>query len=182
MFSSSAFYKRHPWYIKFVFPHTLWIFESKETFRITLDKWLSSMVDFVPHGISCNLWRRFWLSQLGQEGVCTIDILGMEPGTGLNILQSTGRSSAQPPTEEFPAQEVNSVNIEKLKVAQSCWTLCHPMDCTVHWILQARILEWVAFLFSKGSSQPRDGTQVSHVAGGFYTIWATRKAQQYWSG
>ena len=56
------------------------------------------------------------------------------------------------------------------------------MDCTVHWILQARILEWVAFLFSKGSSQSRDGTQVSRVAGGFFTIWATRKAQQYWSG
>ena len=41
------------------------------------------------------------------------------------------------------------------------------MDCIVHGILQARILEWVAFPFSRGSSQPRDGTQVSHIAGGF---------------
>ena len=49
----------------------------------------------------------------------------------------------------------------KVKVAQSCPTLCHPMDCIVHGILQARILEWVAFPFSRGSSQPRDRTQVS---------------------
>ena len=44
----------------------------------------------------------------------------------------------------------------KVKVAQPCLTLCHPVDYTVHGILQARILEWVAFPFSRGSSQPRD--------------------------
>ena len=43
-----------------------------------------------------------------------------------------------------------------MKVAQSCLTLCDPMDSMVHRILQARILEWVAFPFSRGSSQPRD--------------------------
>ena len=48
-----------------------------------------------------------------------------------------------------------------MKVAQSCLTLCNPMDYTVHGILQARILEWVAFSFSRGSSQPRVSTQVS---------------------
>ena len=52
------------------------------------------------------------------------------------------------------------------------------MDYTVHGILQARILEWVAFLFSRGSSQPRDQTQVSRIAGRFFTIWATREAKQ----
>ena len=62
----------------------------------------------------------------------------------------------------------------KVKVAQSCPTLCNPMDYTVHGILQARILEWVTFPFSRGSSQPRDWTQVSHTAGGFFTSWATR--------
>jgi len=55
------------------------------------------------------------------------------------------------------------------KVAQSCLTLCDPMDDTVHGILQARILEWVAFAFSRGSSQPRDQTQVSRIAGSFFT-------------
>ena len=74
-----------------------------------------------------------------------------------------------------------------LCVAQSCPTLCDPMDCSppgssVHGILQARTLEWVAIPFSRGSSQPRDQTQVSHTAGGFFTSWATRAAQKYWSG
>ena len=63
-----------------------------------------------------------------------------------------------------------------VKVTQSCPTLCDLMDYTVHGILQARILEWVAFPFSRGSSQPRDRTQVSCVAGGFFTSRATREA------
>ena len=52
----------------------------------------------------------------------------------------------------------------------SCVWLSDPMDYTVHGILQARILEWVAFPFSSQSSQPRDGTGVSCIAGGFSTI------------
>ena len=70
----------------------------------------------------------------------------------------------------------------KVKVAQSCLTLCDPMDYTVHGILQARILEWADIPFSKGSSQPRVQTQVSCIAGGFFTSWAIREAQEYWSG
>ena len=54
--------------------------------------------------------------------------------------------------------------------------LSAPPWPTVHGILQVRILEWVAFPFSRGSSQPRDRTQVSHIAGGFFTCWATREA------
>ena len=49
-------------------------------------------------------------------------------------------------------------------------------------ILQTRILEWVAFPFSRGSSQPRGQTQVSHIAGGFFTGRAAREAQEYYSG
>ena len=56
------------------------------------------------------------------------------------------------------------------------------MDYIVYGILQARILEWVAFPFSRESSQLRDGTQVSRIAGSFFTSWATREAQEYWSG
>ena len=56
-----------------------------------------------------------------------------------------------------------------MKITQLCPTLCNPMDYTVHGILQARILEWVAFPFSRGSSQFRDQTQVSRIAGGFFT-------------
>ena len=62
-----------------------------------------------------------------------------------------------------------------LKAAQSCLMLCDHVDFTVHGILQARILEWVAVPFSRGSYQLRDRTQVSHTAGGFFTSWATRE-------
>ena len=69
---------------------------------------------------------------------------------------------------------------------QSCPTLCDPMDCSlpgssVHGILQARILEWVAIPFSKGSSWPRDQTQLSCIGGRLFTIWATREAQGPWT-
>ena len=57
----------------------------------------------------------------------------------------------------------------KVKVAQSCPTLCEHMDYTVHGILEARILEWVAFPVSRGSTQPNDQSQVSCIAGRFFT-------------
>ena len=72
------------------------------------------------------------------------------------------------------------------KSLQSCPTLCGPMDyslpgSSVHRILQARILEWVAILFSRGSSRLRDWTQVSCIAGRFFTIGATIEApKQPW--
>ena len=61
------------------------------------------------------------------------------------------------------------------EVAQSCLTLCDPVDCSppgssVHGILQARILEWVAISFSRGSSRPRDRTQVSCIAGRCFNL------------
>ena len=67
-------------------------------------------------------------------------------------------------------------------VAQLCLTLCDPMDCippdsSVHGILQGRILEWIAILFSRGSSWSRDQTKISCIVGRFFTIWATREAQ-----
>ena len=63
-----------------------------------------------------------------------------------------------------------SLITQLVEVAQWCLTLCDLVDYTVHGILQARILDWVAFPFSKGSSQPRDQTQVSHIAGEFFSI------------
>jgi len=56
-----------------------------------------------------------------------------------------------------------------VKATQLCPTLCNPMDYTVLGILQARILEWVAFPFSRGSSQPRDQIQVFRIAGRLFT-------------
>ena len=67
--------------------------------------------------------------------------------------------------------------------AESCPTLCDPVDCSppgssIHGILQARILEWGAISFSRGSSQPRDWTQVSCIAGRRFNHWATEAGQQ----
>ena len=64
--------------------------------------------------------------------------------------------------------------------AQSCPTLCNPVDCkllgfSVHGILQARILEWIAVFFSRGSSRPRDWTRVSLIGGRRFNLWATRE-------
>ena len=67
------------------------------------------------------------------------------------------------------------------QLLESCVTPCDPMDCSppgssIHRILQARILEWVAISFSRGSSWPRDWTWVSHIAGRCFNLWATREA------
>ena len=67
--------------------------------------------------------------------------------------------------------------IDWLIESQLCPALCDPMNYTVHGILQARILEWVTFLFSRGSSQPRDRIQVSRIASRVFTSWATREVQ-----
>ena len=69
-------------------------------------------------------------------------------------------------------------------VTQSCLTLCDPTDynplgSSVPGILQARILDWVAIPFSRGSSWPRDGTRMSCIAGSFFTIWATGMSQSF---
>ena len=68
----------------------------------------------------------------------------------------------------------------KGKLLSRVW-LCNPMDCSlpassVHGIFQARVLEWVAISFSRGSSWPRGRTPVSHVVGRFFTVWVTREA------
>ena len=68
------------------------------------------------------------------------------------------------------------------EVAQSCLTLCDPVDCSlpgssIHGILQARILEWVTISFSRGSSRPRDQTRVSHIGGRRFNLWASREAK-----
>ena len=70
------------------------------------------------------------------------------------------------------------------EVAQSCPTLCDPMDCSlpgssVQGIFQAIVLEWIAISFSRGPSQPRDRTQVSRIVDRHFTVWATRDTYVY---
>ena len=71
----------------------------------------------------------------------------------------------------------------KVLITQLCLTRCDPMDCSppgfsVHGISKARKLEWVAISFSKETSWPRHRSQVSCIAGGFFTIWATGEARK----
>ena len=66
-------------------------------------------------------------------------------------------------------KKLDYVESEKIKVFQSCLTICDPIDYTVQGIFQARILEWVAFPFSRGFSQPWGPTQVSLIADRFFT-------------
>ena len=96
-----------------------------------------------------------------------------------------GTDSLALPSIDYPALESEMLlmtcltNKVVVLVAQSYPTLCDPMDCglpgsSAHGIFQARILEWIAIPFSRGSSQPRDGTQISCITGRFFTIGATR--------
>ena len=64
----------------------------------------------------------------------------------------------------------------KVKVTQSCPTLCDSKNCSpqAHGVLHSRILEWVTIPFYRGSSWPRNQTWASCIVGGFFTIWATR--------
>ena len=73
--------------------------------------------------------------------------------------------------------------LKKVKSLSRVW-LCNPMDCSLpgsslHGILQARVLEWVAISFSRGSSQLRDRTRVSHIPGRHFNLWATREARSH---
>ena len=68
-------------------------------------------------------------------------------------------------------------------VAQSCPTLCYPIDCSltgfsVHGDSPGKMLEWIVMPSSRGSFQPRDWIQVSCIADRFFTIWVTREAQE----
>ena len=100
------------------------------------------------------------------------------------VASPFSRGSSQPGIKpRSPALQANSLPAEpqsQSEVTQSCPTLGDPVDCSppsssVHGVLQARVLEWVAISFSRGSSRPRDRTQVSCIAGRRFNLWATRE-------
>ena len=126
------------------------------------------------------------LSSIHSCGQSTLHML-----VALYVTTSSFPSFLLLPPPSFPsffpfsfASFLSSLLKMKMLVAQLCPTLCHPMDCSppgpsVHGIHQARILERVAMPFSRGSSQSRDQTQVSFIAGRFSTIWAAREATSF---
>ena len=84
-----------------------------------------------------------------------------------------------PGDHSWPCPASSCHAVVKVKVTQSCLTLCNPMEYTVHGILQARIMEWIAFPFTRGSSQPKDWTHISKspaLAARFFTTSTTWEA------
>ena len=125
-----------------------------------------------------------WLK--GRPQMCSNDLsspvgygLPKPPGE-LRKCQPCGLSGPLGPGRSYICLLLLNVRVS---VAQSCPTLCDPMDCSppgfsVHGILQARTLEWVAMPFSRGSSWPTDWTWVSPFVGRFFTVWTT--TSNYW--
>ena len=121
----------------------------------------------------------YWLPS--EDGAIMIVIIYqkvIEAGN-LGLLRQAEFQSQPLNTSMTPERWVNIFSV--VKFAQLCPTVCDAMDCSlpgasVHGILQARILEWVAVLFTRGSSQTRDQTLVSCIEGRFFILWATSKA------
>ena len=121
------------------------------------------------HGVAKSETR---LSDYAHEAVDFVT----DPLSILLCLCPFSRNSGIPPIKaecvswppDFGLGRVTCLVQQKVKVAQSCPTLCHPTDYTLRGILQARTLQWAACPFSRGSSQPRDRTLVSCVAGGVF--------------
>ena len=109
-----------------------------------------------------------------------------------NLLQVTRIGSGRARCEPGPAwfhyssQPPNKHHCKKIQICSFLFKvkslshvrLCDPVDCSlpgssVHGIFQARVLEWVASSFSRGSSWPRDWTQVSHISDRCFNLWAT---------
>ena len=108
-----------------------------------------------------------------------------------------GLPHPQSPSNLFVKKIHSSIHPSIYPFSKTLWNTCavlsHVWLCAPPWtvarqaplsmeILQAIVLEWVAMPSSRGSSPPRDQTQVSPIIGGFFTVWATRDAQEYWSG
>ena len=94
-------------------------------------------------------------------------------------ISETGVWSVRCLTTNLVPPEQMDISRKWSEVAQLCLTLCDPMDCSppgssIHGIFQARVLEWVASSFSRGSSRPRDWTWISRIVGRHFTVWATR--------
>ena len=142
-----------------------------------LQRWKRSINECVPHELTTNpkkkkkslLWSvvfsyftQQWITSQSDCGTC-------------DTKRTVYHNHWQTTQLDWEKLQSTSQSQVKAKVAQSCLTLCNAMDYMVHGILKARILEWVAFPFSRGSSQARDLTQVSCIAGRFFTRWATRE-------
>ena len=127
--------------------------------------------------------QELWVQSLGWEDLLQKE---MAPHSGVLAweIPRTEKLVGYSPWGHRVGHNVTTEHVcmcECVLVTQSCLTPCDPLDCSppdysIHRILQARMLEQVAIPFPKGSSQPRDQTSVSCIAGRFFTVWVTREA------
>ena len=127
-----------------------------------------------------------WVLRVGLTGKETFlrkDLIEQEKGKGKGTLANNEHCPqpwVSPVQKDSTVLSPGSQVLQRNPFTQSCLTLCNPMDCSppgssILGILQARILEWVAISFSRGSSRPRDWTCASRVAGRRFHLWATRE-------
>ena len=124
------------------------------------------------------LFHRLGVGMLGNVWSAPIpspENFPLSPSVGLMMGTQSGEGGA------FSLPRLRAWELCESEVAQSCLTLCNPMDCSlcnssIHGIFQARVLEWVAISFSRGSFQTRDQPRVSCIAGKCFNIWAMKEA------
>ena len=148
----------------------LWWYE--EIWRINWDPQIYGLYFKVFSGTNFFIWEASFLSGL-VVGLSKVSKVFLFPGQSQSIS-----TWAEAPRRTFTEHTSPPRVLSRSVVSDSVtpWTVCSPPGSSVHGILQARILEWVARSSFRVSSQPRDQTQVSHIAGRFFTIWATREA------
>ena len=152
-------------------------------------KWSSSVVpdSSRPHGPQPTRLLRPWdfpgkSTGVGCHRLLPLHYPGSIPGQGIKMWGPCSQLPLWDHQQQSALRQITYLPSKRSEVAQSCSTLGDPMDCSlpgssVHGIFQARVLEWVAISFSRGSSRPRDRTWVSHSVGRRFTIWATREVQ-----
>ena len=151
------------------------VFPSRPAFTLKLfrnSSWTALLVKVQTHSQGPTMNNRTFLSvrklQMFRSSI---------PGTRNNKDQTNSLFCNHTPKS---INVIYHISILIRKSIFSCLTHCDPMDCSlqgssVHGILQARVLEWVAISFSRGSSWPRDRTQISCIVGRRFIVWATRE-------
>jgi len=137
--------------------------------------WMASLTQWTWVWVNSGSW--WWTGRPGVLQSMGSQRVGHDWATELNWTElRTWKEPRCPSIDEW----IKKVWCIESEVAWSRPTLGNPMDCSlphssVHGILQTRVLEWVVVFFSRGSSQPRDRTQVSCIVGRCFTIWVTRE-------
>ena len=143
-----------------------------------ISRWKNSEMWIKPS--ESPLLERLWQEAEPADGTSWIQWQSLHKQLSPQMPGPVLGTRMQPWAKQIPALMETYTQRKGELVTQSCPTLCDPVDCnppgsSVHGILPARILEWVAIPFSRESSPPRGGSPISCIAGRFFTVWATRQ-------